>query len=590
MQKDETMIRDAVSWVLAAVFLFSLGLLAVRLKEVQVDDVADYNYAKTRQSIRRVQLGGVRGRILDRNGVVLADNRRSVSIVCLPEHFQKKSWKETIAAIESGIAVVSETIGRPSPVSSRTIARHVHQSLAMPLVVWRDIGELVLARFCEHERDLTGFTVVESEERVYPQGAMAAHLIGYVGRERGEVDPGDEKFNFCLPEMRGRSGLEIYYDSYLRGVPGEKKVLVDARGFAISEWTVASPRRGPDLKISIDVEIQRAVERELAGEKGACVVLDPASGDVLALASAPGFDPNSFVPYLNRELYDRYSGDAAKPLLNRACGGAYAPGSTFKPVTALAALAAGADSAAQYDCSGVYVYGSMRLRCWRRWGHGPLDMREALRESCNPYFCNAAVAAGSNAVITAAREFALGEKTGIDLGVDAKGVVPDAEWKRSVYNERWYPGDLPQMAIGQGMLLASPLQMARLTAAIATGFVVRPRLNLDLPISRRKLGFSGRHLAVVREGMRMVVDGGTGRRGGEGVAAKVCGKTGTAEIGRGETRRKNTWFIAYAPEVSPKVALAIVVENGESGGSTAAPKARNILAKIFGETAEGGGE
>jgi penicillin-binding protein 2 len=155
-----------------------------------------------------------------------------------------------------------------------------------------------------------------------------------------------------------------------------------------------------------------------------------------------------------------------------------------------------------------------------------------------------------------------------------------------VYNERWYPGDLPQVAIGQGMLLASPLQMARLTAAIATGFLVRPRLNLELPVQRRRLGFSEDRLAVVREGMRMVVDGGTGRRGGEGLAVEVCGKTGTAEIGKGETRRKNTWFIAYAPRTEPKVALAIIIENGESGGSTAAPRARNILAGIFGESAE----
>jgi penicillin-binding protein 2 len=588
MLKDESMVKDAFSWVLASIFIVALAVLTTRLKEVQIDDAADYNYAKSRQSVRRVQLGGIRGRILDRNGEVLADNRRSVSIVCAAEHFQKRTWTETIAAIEGEIAKVAKVIGRPSPLSERAIKLHVNQSLAMPLVVWRDVGDVVLARFCEHESEFKGFSVMESTERVYPQGAMASHLLGYVGRERGEVEAGDEKFNFCLPEMRGRSGLEIYYDSFLRGVSGEKKLLVDARGFAISEWVVAAPRRGPDLNISLDVNIQRLVERELAGEKGACVVIDPVDGDVLAFASQPGYDPNSFVPSLNRELYHRYSTDASKPLLNRASGGAYAPGSTFKPITALAGLAAGFSEHQTYDCNGVFVLGSMRLRCASRWGHGPLDMREALCESCNPYFCHLATTVGTNHIIRAARSFALGEKTGIDLGVDIAGVVPDAEWKMSVYSERWYPGDLPQMAIGQGMLLVSPLQMARVAGAIATGHLVRPRINLEVPVSRKRLSFSESHLKVVREGMRRVVDGGTGKKGGSDLAVEVCGKTGTAEIGRGETKRKNTWFIAYAPRVSPRVALAILVEDGKSGGSTAAPKARNILAGIFGEKSSAG--
>jgi hypothetical protein len=191
---------------------------------------------------------------------------------------------------------------------------------------------------------------------------------------------------------------------------------------------------------------------------------------------------------------------------------------------------------------------------------------------------------GTNAVISAARAFGLGEKTGIDLGVDMAGTVPDGEWKMRMYGERWYPGDLPQMAIGQGMLLASPLQMARVAGAIGTGYLVVPRLKLDIPVRREPLPFSKKQLDVVREGMRMVVDGGTGRRGGERVAAAVSGKTGTAEIGRGETRRKNAWFLAFAPSEAPSAAVAMIIENGESGGGTAAPRVRNVLAAMFGET------
>lgn len=584
MNRDESIVSDLACWAVAAVFVFGLAVLALRLKEVQVEDAADYSYANARQSVRRVQTDGVRGRIIDRNGVVLADNRKSVSIVCKSAFFQKRTWEATVANIETALSNVAAAVGSPSPLTRRDIRRHIDQTLAMPLVAWRDVGEKELARFCEHDRELPGFSVLETEERVYPQGRLASHLIGYVGRDRGESEAGDEKFNFYLPEMRGRSGLEIYYDSFLRGVPGERKVLVDARGFAIREWTVVESKRGPDLRISLDARIQRVAEEQLLGCKGACVVLDPRNGDVIAMVSSPGYDPNEFVPRLSSKLYSSYAENPAKPLLNRASGGAYAPGSTFKPITALAGLKSGFPELVRHECTGVFVFGGMHLRCARRWGHGPLDMRHAIRESCNPYFCSLAADIGTNAVISAARAFGLGEKTGIDLGVDMAGTVPDGEWKMRMYGERWYPGDLPQMAIGQGMLLASPLQMARVAGAIGTGYLVAPRLKLDIPVRREPLPFSKKQLDVVREGMRMVVDGGTGRRGGERVAAAVSGKTGTAEIGRGETRRKNAWFIAFAPSEAPSAAVAMIIENGESGGGTAAPRVRNVLAAMFGET------
>ena len=584
MSRDESIVSDFACWAVAAVFVFGLAVLAARLKEVQIEDAADYGYANVRQSVRRVQTDGDRGRIIDRNGVVLADNRRSISIVCNASCFQKRTWEATAGAIEAALSNAAATVGRPSPLSARDIRRHIKPSLAMPLVAWRDIGDVELARFCENEREMPGFSVLETEERVYPQGRLAAHLLGYVGRDRGESEAGDEKFNFYLPEMRGRSGLEIYYDSFLRGVSGERKVLVDARGFAIREWTVVEPKRGPDLRISLDSRIQRVAEEQLRGLKGACAVVDPRNGDVIALVSSPGFDPNEFVPRLDSRLYARYANDPAKPLLNRASGGAYAPGSTFKPVTALAGLAGGFSESESHYCNGAFDFGGMHLRCASRWGHGPLDMRHALRASCNPYFCNLAVETGTNAIIGAARAFGLGRKTGIDLGVDMAGVVPDGDWKMRMYGERWYPGDLPQMAIGQGMLLVSPLQMALVCGAIGTGSLVVPRIKLDVGVRKMPLPFPKRHLDVVRSGMRMVVDGGTGRRGGAGVAVAVSGKTGTAEVGRGETRRKNAWFIAYAPSSAPTAAVAMVVENGDSGGGTAAPKVRNILAAMFGET------
>ena len=590
MKRVEEEGRDLVSALTclaaAAGFLAGFLVLAVRLAEVQISDSAAYGYANARQSVRRVQTDGPRGRILDRNQRVLADNVVVRSVVCLPERFQRRSWDATVQEIMRAIEAVGKAIGCPSTLRERDVRRHVREQLALPLVVWRNADERVVAILSERAEEFPGFEVRDSAERRYPMGTLAAHLLGYVGRDRGESVAGDEKFHFFEPEMRGKAGVEVYYDSFLRGVPGENKVLVDARGFATREWTAVEPRRGLDLRLTIDARIQAAAEAELSGLKGACVVLNPVTGDVLALASAPGYDPNEFVPVLRSELYSGLVKDPDKPLLNRACGGAYAPGSTFKPVMALAGLSAGCLPDRIHDCTGVFELGAMRLHCASRWGHGPLDLQHALMKSCNPYFCSLALEVGTNVLVRTAKSFGLGSKTGIDFGVDMGGTVPDATWKMNMYHERWFTADLVQMSIGQGMLLVSPLQMARVAGAIGTGSLVTPRLKADLPVERRALPFPKKHLDVVRQGMRMVVEGdghdrGTGWRAGENVPVPVCGKTGTAEVGVGERRRKNVWFIAYAPAEDPKISLAIVIENGESGGRTAAPKAAAILRAAF---------
>ena len=571
---------------LAAGIVFAAGLLhlAVRLHEVQVETAADYNYASARQSVRRVRTGGVRGRIFDRHGAVLADNRKSVSLVCRPAAFQQRTWEGTAAKMRAAIDAIARTIGRDVSPSDAVIRRHVDRLLPLPFTVWRNLSVVELARFCEHGHEFPGFSVRDEDERIYPNGELAAHAIGWVGASVADAESGDERFYYIAPELHGKSGIEYQYDAFLGGVPGEQKVLVDARGFAIREWVVVDEQKGPDLTLTLDAGIQRAVERQLLNQRGACVVLDPRSGEILAFASSPTYNLNVV---RRMEKYEALGADPGKPLLNRASGGAYAPGSTFKPVTALAALSLGFPETEEYGCNGAFEIGGMRLRCARRWGHGDLDLRHALMVSCNPFFCNLGFEVGTNALCRVARECGLGAKTGIDLGVDMGGVVPDGDWKMRMYHERWYPGDLAQMAIGQGMLLVSPLQMAMLAGAIGTGCLVTPHLKAGLPPNRRRLPFTEHALRTVREGMRLVVGGegdvrGSGWRAGEGLSVSVAGKTGTAEVGRGATRRKNTWFIAYAPSENPTVAVALVIENGESGGGTAAPRVNEILRWIFG--------
>ena len=581
MKRDESIVSDLSCWATMAVFVVGLVVLGQHLRAVQVDDAPDYNYEKNRQSVRRVQTAGPRGRILDRRGRVLADNRRTLSIVCNASSFRKRTWDDTEAAISKAVSDVASVVGRASRLTDGAIRRHVRQSLAVPLVAWRDLDEAELARFAEHERLHPGFSVVESEERVYPNGSLACHLVGYVGRDRARSEEGDERFSFREFELCGRSGLELYYNGFLLGVPGEKKLVVDARGFTERERVVSEARRGPDLYLTIDADIQRVAEAQLKGVRGACVAMDPRDGSVLAFASAPGYDPNDFVPVLSQETYDRHLNDPSKPLLNRASGGLYAPGSTFKPITALAGLSMGYPDDCEYECTGAYELPGLKLHCARRWGHGPISVREALKVSCNTFFCNLGMDIGTNALVAAARAFGLGEKTGIDFTDDRAGVVPDDAWKRKTYGERWFPGDLAQMSVGQGMLLASPLQMAVVAGALGTGYLVTPHFRSGEPSARRLLPFSKSDLDVVREGMRMVVESGSGVKGGEGVSVEVSGKTGTAEVGYGAARRKNTWFVAYAPSHAPRAAVALVVEDGESGGGTAAPRVAEVLKRIF---------
>ncbi len=588
--KDNVLASRLVCAAAGGLVLLGFLVLAIKLKVVQLEQSALYKNKQEAQSVRTVLTAGLRGRILDCQGRPLADNKILRQIAVRPEVYQKKSTESTISNLVEAIGRAERILGRQSPLSERSVGRHVRQVLALPLVVWSDASEEDLARFYEHEGELPGFSCEVEFSRRYPHGALAAHLLGRVGRDSIRAVTGERRVNFDDREMRGREGVERFYDAFLRGRPGTENVLVDARGFAIRRWTVVEAKKGPDLRLALDIDIQRAAEEALAGRRGACVVLDANTGDVLAAASAPTYDLNACVPILTQAHYAELKDNPQKPLLNRAFSGQYPPGSTFKTICAVAGLEAGWDPDATYECTGAYEIGGAHIRCTARWGHGFLDIRDALKKSCNPFFCNLGMKTGTNVLCRTARMFGLGAATGVDYPAEGPGVVPDATWKWRHYREPWYLGNLAQMSIGQSYLLATPLQMARVAAALGTGYLATPHVKAGIPAETRELPFSVRSLEVVREGMRRVVDGGTGRRGGEGVDAFVIGKTGTAEVGKGATRRKHTWFIAYAEPndkttktraLTRRVGLAMVVENGESGGGTTAPLAGRVLKSIY---------
>jgi len=582
--------------LLYAAMLAAFALLIAQLWRLQVAQGARYERNLARQSIRRVRLPGPRGAMLDRNGQPLAENRPSFSVTLyLGELRLSKPRRVSLADhVLQVVRRLSERLELPSELTERDIRRHIQQQLPLPLTAWRDLSEESLARVAERLAGEPGVDLDVSAVRVYPQAGLACHALGYVGRAEPAEDA--EAFHFQLPEWTGRAGLEKVYDSALRGSAGGQLLRVDVAGFRRDVLDEQPVRPGYDLRLALDTDVQRLAERALDGVQGACVVLDPNTGDVLALASAPGYDLNAFVPAIPRALWQTLMDDPARPLLHRAVAGVYPPGSTFKPVTALAALQSGEFTARQeISCPGYFLLGRARFGCWQTQGHGTVDMLRGIRYSCNVIFFRAGLACGHEAIADMARRAGLGAPTGIDLDQDSAGLIPDDAWKRAAQREGWRDGDTCNMAIGQGAVLATPLQMAMLAATLAAeGTVRRPRLVTGLrapaaavfqdipPVIVRRLDVAPEHLRLVREGMRDVVmaEDGTGRKlRVPGVT--LAGKTGTAEYGAKGSGLKRGWMIAFGPYEAPRYAVAMVVEEAVSGGSTVAPRLQQLMQGLF---------
>ena len=575
--------------------------LGAELWRKQVAHGAQYRDSLARQSIRRIRQPALRGRIYDRRGEPLADNRPSYDLALYLEELRRPGrWSNTLARVESTLAEVERRIGVPRGISTDDLRNHVRRRLPLPLIAWRDLDAGALARWAEQASGLPGVELHAQPARVYPAGAAAAHVVGYVGRAEVAADP-EEPFDFDLPEIAGRAGIERRYDALLRGEPGGRLVRVDASGFRHADLGGRPPRPGDDLMLTLDLRIQRAVERIFTGKSGAAVVLDARNGEVLALFSAPAFDPNELVPSIAPERWRALSEHPEHPLFNRATGGAYPPGSTFKPIVALAAQRAGVSPRTTFVCGGAIELGGHTFNCWERAGHGPLALTDALRTSCNVYFYRVALQVGPEPILRAAAELGLGRRSGVDLDAESPGFLPSEAWKRRTLRESWRDGDTCNLAIGQGALNVTPLQMAVVAAALANGGrAVQPRLlratrsygaaefELARPEPARDLGWPAAALAPIREGMREAVmaENGTGRRA-RAAGVEAAGKTGTAEFGPREARRKRGWMIAFAPYDAPRYAIALVVDDALSGGLTAAPLVKEVLEALFAPPGEG---
>ncbi len=573
-------------WTLAGLcllFLIGFGILAWRLWQVQVLDSPRYGAALSLQSLRRIQTQGLRGRILDRNGNVLADNRPAYSVVIYCEELrQPGAWENTIVAVDSLLDGLANRLGLPRELSRADVARHVRRQLPIPLVAWRDVDYRTIAYLSEWAEDLPWVDVEPEPRRVYPYGALAAHVLGYVGAQSA-VDDG-RKWYYRYPEPHGRTGVEARYDALLSGTGGEALLRVDSRGYTRERIEVSQAKPGSDLTLTLDVRLQQVAEAALNGRAGAVVALDPRNGDVLAMASAPTYNLNRFIPRIPAPLWRTLNENSGKPFINRAIQAQYAPGSVFKPFVAIAALERGIDPTLLYDCLGIYTDYNLRLRCANRYGHGEVDLRHAIMVSCNPYFCNLGTQIGIETVLNTAQQAGFGARTGVDLPYEAKGFLPTPAWKRKREGIAWTPSDTAQTSIGQGALTATPLQVAQAVGALAVqGAVYRPRLAAfgkakgDL---QRSLPWSREAVRAVLEGMEAVVSGGTGKTMQvEGIA--VAGKTGTAEyIDRG-VRRKHVWCAAFAPIEQPEIVVVAMLDNGIGGGRDAGPVVQKVLATHF---------
>lgn len=587
-------------WLWAAMFA-GLLLLLLALGRMQLGLGRQYEVSLERQSVRRVRIPGVRGRIFDRDGICLADNRPSYGIAVYVEELRQAGrLANTVQAVRRLLDQVAGVIGPAAPVTDRQIEEHLKSRRALPLVAWRNLDRRAMARLAEAGSGLQAVDIVVDAERFYPQAEAAGHLLGYVGKM--EYTAGEESYHYYLPDLTGRAGLERRFDDLLAGRPGGQLVQVDVAGFRHAEISSRPAVPGGDLILALALDAQRAAERALAGAVGAAVVLDPGNGDVLALASSPGIDPNWFTPVLPRTVWSRLLADPDKPLLNRALSGAYPPGSIFKPIVALAALEQGViDRDYTVDCRGAFALGRQTFSCYHGHVHGPVDLRRALEVSCNVYFYEVGLLCGIDAIQASAQMLGLGRRTGIAAEGETPGLVPGREWKRRARGEGWREGDTCNVSIGQGALLVTPLQMAVAAAAIANGgFVYRPRLVLgrrrsgaggyreEPPALLRKINWRPENLELVRAGMLDAIQGesGTGRQTQlPGIA--VAGKTGTAEFGPKDEGRKHGWMIAFAPLERPRYAVAMVLDEiATAGGAEVGPRMRLLLGALFGAPEE----
>jgi penicillin-binding protein 2 len=601
-------IRSIVAGVIAAVLLFTV---AGRLFYLQVVKYQYYSTLSQGNSIRNEPIPPPRGLILDRNGVVLANNQPAFNLELIREQIGDMKGVDAALArlVEIGV-LRAEEVG---PVRRTILSHKVYESVPVKL----QMNEEEMARFAVHRYQFVGVDIKARLARHYPFKEMGVHAIGYVSAINEEDMKRIDSAEYAGTSLIGKLGVEAAYEKQLHGKPGFRELLVNAAGRPIDKPGEYAPKlntlppvAGEDLILGIDARVQRVAEDALTGKRGSIVALDPKTGDVIAMASTPGFDPNGFVRGLTVAEYSALSNNIDIPLLNRALRGAYPPGSTVKPLEALAAQKYGILTAQQEEfCGGFFQLPGSANKYRDDKKHGLLDMRGAIAESCDVYFFRVAWKLGINRMDDFMKPFGYGELTGIDIPGEKPGLYASPEWKKRAFkraaDQVWFPGEAISMGIGQGPITVTPLQQAHIAAEIAERgqLIATPRLvsatraaGSNEIVARKPQMMKPLDVAtseqwdVIFDGMVGAVTRGTASPFlVKPVRYPLAGKTGTAQLFTikqtdstrakisDERRRDHAWFIAFAPVDEPKIAIAVLVENGGFGGSTAAPIAQKVL-------------
>lgn len=576
------------------------AVLVVRLGFLQVAK-GDALAARAEQNrLRLLRINAPRGVFYDRNRIPLATSRLAFGLVAVPEAMTDRRRELARASTLLGVPVaeLEKRLAAPN--------RRPYEGV----ILATNLDEAATLRLAEAENDLPGMMMQEMPVRYYPRGEFAAHLFGYVGEINAAQLAARKDQGYRMGQIVGQDGLEKIYDRILQGTDGGRLVEVDRMGVPRRSVGFRNPVSGDGLLLSIDAKVQEAAEKALReqlqnlrekrvapqADAGAVVALDPRTGEILAMTSQPGFDPNLFVGGIKVSDYRSLLADPRRPFTNRVIAGEFPAGSTFKVVTGLAALMEGKVSLQdRFYCTGydpVYA----RKKCWtvgKREPHGAEDLVAGFKNSCNIVFYDLGRRLGPDKMAKYARMFGLGEPTGIGLPGERKGLVPDTDWKRRVYGDRWYFPESMDFAIGQGFLNMTPIQLASIYMAIANGGTIyRPLLVKAIldragrikerfaPEVQRRVALDPEALSIVRRGLEAVTEpGGTAHLAFADLPFKVAGKTGTAQNSQGPS---HGWFVGMAPAEDPRIVVAVLVEHGTSGSSAAAPVARRVFDAFFG--------
>jgi penicillin-binding protein 2 len=585
--KDENL-SSKYKWC-TLVLVITMTVLLIRLWDLQIMRGSEMRKLSEQNRIRVKKIVAPRGIIYDRTGKVLADTRPSFNIYLTPEDI--RDFSQTVDGLARLLACDREEIIEKMKAASG-------MPPSFPIKIKSDIPMDEVARVEAHRVYIPGVSIQIEPKRNYPYGAAFAHVIGYVSEISDEELSNKKKYKDYSPgDYIGKYGLERSYENDLRGVDGEKRVEVDAIGREVRTLDVVDPIPGHSLHLNLDLELQLSADKALETRKGAAVALNPKTGGVLVLASRPGFDPNLFASGISKKDWQQIALDKAHPLQNRAIQGGYPPGSTFKILTAIHALELGViNERTTFTCGGGFAYGNRVFKCWKKGGHGTISVHRAIVESCDVFFYNVGLRLGVDRIHEFGNIVGLGRVTGIDLPNEQKGLLPSTEWKKKRYNQPWYEGETVSVAIGQGAVWLTPIQLAQLSSFVANdGKNFKPQIVNRIVSTEGKVvktfesvvnadvKFKKGVISAVRDGMRGVVN----EPGGTAGASKVqnvlmCGKTGTAQAGSEKVRLgDHAWFIAYAPADDPSIAMAILVEHGLHGSSAAAPIAKGITETLF---------